>query len=286
MAPVREKSELAEFLRTRRGRVDRAHYGLPAASRGKTTGLRREEVAYLSGVSLTWYTWLEQGRDINPSRQVIEAVSAALRLAPTERDYLLTLVGFSTGRGAPALDKDPLPEHMKRLLDSMDDQPAYALAPDWGILGWNRAYQALYPQVARVEPEERNLLWLVFTESSVRALLADWDVTSGRFLAEFRAESGPRLHDPAVRALVAKLAAASPSFRAGWQRHDITGFASREREFRHPQAGRLLFEQHQLRPSDRPDLQVVIYTAADAGVLARLRSILPEAGGELSRNQG
>ncbi|MFT4164525.1 MAG: helix-turn-helix transcriptional regulator [Microlunatus sp.] len=257
------RKELGALLRARREQVDRAAFGLPPGARGRTNGLRREEVSYLSGVSVTWYTWLEQGRDIHPSRQVLDAVARCLRLTVPEHDYLLALSGFAPTRPSAETVVQSAPAHVQRFLDSLGAHPAYALAPDWGITGWNRAYEALYPNVASASPEQRNLLWLVFTDPAVRALLDDWDVTSRRFLAEFRAEAGPRLGDPRYLDLIARLVEASPEFRSGWQDHDVRGFQSRERVFHHPQAGRLVFEQHQLRPSDHLDTQLVVYTPVE-----------------------
>ncbi len=182
------RGELGDFLRTRRGQLVRADLGLPPVGRRRTTGLRREEVAFLSGVSVTWYTWLEQGRDIQPSRQVLDAIARTLRLSPPEHAYVLSLAGYS----APPPPAEPIPQaappHVQRLLDALDSYPAYAIAPDWGISGWNPAYARLYPNVAAVPVSDRNLLWLVFTDPYVRDLLPDWESDSRRFLAN----SAPR----------------------------------------------------------------------------------------------
>ena len=254
------RAELGAFLRASRERLNRADFGLPPAGRNRTVGLRREEVSYLSGVSVTWYTWLEQGRDINPSRQVLDAVSRTLRLSAAQHRYVLTLAGFAPVSVAPADDVTDVPGHVQRLLDAIGDNPAYALTPEWGIAGWNAAYQRLYPNVATTPPAERNLLWAVFTDPFVRDLLDDWPVTSQRFLAEFRAEIGPRLGNPTLLGLIERLSEASDEFRAGWERHDIRGFESRERVFHHPEFGVVTYEHHQLRPSDQPELQLVVYT--------------------------
>jgi hypothetical protein len=157
-------------------------------------------------------------------------------------------------------DVTVVPPHVQRLLDAIGENPAYALTSEWGIAGWNAAYERLYPNVATTPPHERNLLWVVFTDPFVRDLLADWQVTSQRFLAEFRAEVGSRLGDPGLLDLVARLSEASPEFREGWERHDIRGFESRERVFHHPEFGTVTYEHHQLRPSDQPELQLVVYT--------------------------
>jgi len=195
---------------------------------------------------------------------VLDAIARCLRLTVPEHNYLLGLAGLVPAPPGAESAVQTAPAHVQRFLDALAGHPAYALAPDWGITGWNRAYEALYPNVASASPEQRNLLWLVFTDPGVRDLLDDWEVTSRRFLAEFRAQAGPRLGDPRYLDLIARLIDTSPEFRAGWQDHDIRGFQSRERIFHHPRAGRLVFEQHQLRPSDRPDIQLVVYTPIES----------------------
>ncbi|MDY6998155.1 MAG: helix-turn-helix transcriptional regulator, partial [Actinomycetota bacterium] len=199
------RAELGAFLRARRGDLPRAAAGLPPLPRGRVTGLRREEVSALCGVSVTWYTWLEQGRAITPSRQVLDAVARALRLSDPEHHYLLGLAGYAPPHRGTDTGVEPAPAHIQRLLDELTGRPACALAADWAIAGWNAAYAALYPNVARVAAEDRNLLWLVFTDPSVRDLLDDWDVTSRRFLAEFRAQTAAAPGDGRVAALVARL---------------------------------------------------------------------------------
>ncbi|WP_437583667.1 helix-turn-helix transcriptional regulator [Paramicrobacterium sp. CJ85] len=256
---VQRRRELGGFLRARRTQLSRSEVGLPPRTRGGDLGLRREEVSYLSGVSVTWYTWLEQGRDINPSRQVVDAVARTLRLEASEHEYVLALLGYSTPLPQHASPVPHAPAHLHRLLDSWSD-PAFALAPDWGVLAWNDAYELLYPGIATVESENRNLLWLVFTDPYVRELLPDWEVTSRRFLSEFRAETGPRLGDPAHGLLVDRLREASAEFRAGWESRDVQRFTSRERQFRHPRVGLLHLEHHQLALSDHPEIHIVVYT--------------------------
>lgn len=270
-----QRRELGVFLRSRRASLARADFGLPAAGRSRTDGLRREEVSYLSGVSVTWYTWLEQGRDIHPSREVLDAVARTLRLAPAEHTYVLSLAGYSAP--TPASDPGPreAPGSVQRLLDSLATSPAFALTADWGIVGWNAAYVALFPPIADVPAEDRNLLQLVFTHPYVRRLLPRWEEDSARFLAEFRAEVGPHLGEPSVAALIDRLVAASPEFRAGWTSHELSGFSSRERLFFAPSVGELRLEHHQLMPSDHPELRLVVYTPVDDGETpARLTSLL------------
>ncbi|WP_369139782.1 helix-turn-helix transcriptional regulator [Modestobacter versicolor] len=269
------RSELAAFLRSRRRQVEPGSVGLPGHGTRRSPGLRREEVALLAGVSHTWYTWLEQGRDISPSRQVVDAVARTLQLSPAEHQYVLRLAGH--GAGAPAdADAVELPAHAQRLLDALGPSPAFVTTHSWSILGWNAAYERLYPGVATAPEGARNLLWVVFTDPAVRSLLGDWATDSRRFLTQFRAEVGNRVHDPAVVDLVTRLQAASEHFRAGWASHDVDSFSSSERRFEHPRVGSLLLEHHQLTLSDSPDLHLVVYTAAhgteSAARLARLSS--------------
>lgn len=263
------RRELGAFLRSRRQQVDPATAGMPVVGARRRPGLRREEVALLSGVSHTWYTWLEQGRDINPSRQVVDALARTLRLSAAEHEYVLRLTGHRAP--APSSAPDGLPEHLQRLLDALDPSPAYAITASWAIVGWNAAYARFYPGVATAAPADRNLLWLVFTDPAVRALLGDWETDSRRFLTQFRAEAGARLTDPEVVALVARLEAASEHFRAGWASRDVDRFSAGERRFEHPVVGTLLLEHHQLTPADAPGVQLVVYTAAPgSGTAQRL----------------
>ncbi|WP_432524677.1 helix-turn-helix transcriptional regulator [Kineococcus sp. SYSU DK006] len=272
------REELGALLRSRRGQLSSVDVGLPEGGRRRSRGLRREEVAALSGVSVTWYTWLEQGRDINPSRQVLDALARTLRLSGTEHAYVLSLAGFSPPPPAADLAARTAPGHVQRLLDAQAGLPGFAIAADWQIVGWNPAYAVLYPGIATVAPEDRNLLWLVFTDPYVRRLLPHWESDSRRFLAEFRAEVGPRLGEPSVAALVRRLQGSSPAFAAGWSDHDVRGFSSRERLFNHPLTGDLLLEHHQLTPADHADLHVVLYTpVADGSTPQRWAQLLREA---------
>ncbi len=268
------RRELGDFLRSRRAQVQRGELGLPRLPGGSTNGLRREEVSFLSGVSMTWYTWLEQARDIQPSRQVLEAIARTLRLSVRERAYALELAGYSSTNLGDLPSTRAAPEHVQRLLDALAAYPSYAITSSWDIAAWNHGYEALYPNVATVPTDERNLLWLVFSDPDVRALLPDWEVDSRHFLAQFRAEAGPRLSDPSLSALVSHLLAVSAVFARLWDIHDIEPFTSRNRRFRHSLVGDLLLEHHRLTPSGEPDLNVVIYTPADEASVIRLRKLL------------
>ena len=276
------RRELGGFLRKRRAQLARAEFGLPRIGRTRETGLRREEVAYHAGVSVTWYTWLEQGRDINPSRQVLEAICRTLRLDDAGHAYVLGLGGYAPEPPEPAGTMNTgssIPPHLQRFLDAQGAAPAFAILPDWHIAGWNRAYEALYPKVATLEPADRNLLLVIFTDPVVRAMLPDWEVTSGHFLAEYRAEAGAALGRPEHTMLVTRLLEASPEFARAWNEHHVERFASRERRFLHPVAGELVFEHHRLSPSDLPEVHVVVYLPASEETRAKMAGMLTEGPG-------
>jgi transcriptional regulator with XRE-family HTH domain len=268
------RRELGGFLRWRRQHLLRADYQLPPVGRSRQTGLRREEIAFHAGVSVTWYTLLEQGKAAHPSRQVLDALAQTMRLSLAEHQYILALAGYVPEPPGDPVPPAVVPPHIQRLLDAHVEAPAFAVSPDWTIAGWNRAYQALYPKVATVNASDRNLLWIIFTDPYVRSMLPDWEVTSGHFLAEYRAQAGPSLGHPAHAALVKRLLDTSPEFSRAWNQHQVERFASRERRFHHPDVGELTFEHHRLTPSDLPDLHVVVYLPLDYETRGKMRRLV------------
>ncbi len=256
------RTDLAEFLRARRAVLTPGDVGLIAGARRRTQGLRREEVALLANVSVSWYTWLEQGRPINASLDVIDALARALLLDPVEREHLLALSGYPN-RGAINPGRDTAPDAVVRILDSLAPSPAYVIGPRWDFLAWNAPFECLYPQVKDLAPEVRNLVWVMFAEPSARTLIGDWEAEARRVLSQFRAESLPVRDDPAVANMVANLRSLSHEFNTWWTRHDIGGFESHRRVFHHNDAGRLEFITQQLIPAGDPDLRIVVHLAID-----------------------
>jgi transcriptional regulator with XRE-family HTH domain len=266
---------MGQFLSARRRQLVRAHLGVPPITGRTTCGLRREEVAYLAGVSVTWYTWLEQGRDVTPSRQVLDSLARTLRLSQAEHVYLLSLAGYSAPHPAEDASPGSAPAHVQRLLDALAECPALAIAPDWAILAWNAAYAGLYPNVATVAAADCNFLWLLFADPYLRDLMPDWEFTSLYSVAAFRAEAGTRLGEPPFSDLVNRLLRTSDAFRVAWESYDIETLPSRERLFRHPEVGDLHVVQHSLSYSGDPGVQVVIFTPMPATDTAeRLRRLL------------
>src|SRR5260221_9290222 len=164
-------TQLSEFLRSRRARITLSDVGLPSIGRRRTPGLRRAEVAQLAGVSVDWYTWLEQGRAINPSEQVLRSIARILRLDDTETRYLFTLVyGSST---TPRIESvSPV---LQAMLDSLNVVPAKVMNHCWDIVAWNQAYCALFGDMGAIPAAERNCLWHAFTDPFLRQILVDWE---------------------------------------------------------------------------------------------------------------
>jgi transcriptional regulator with XRE-family HTH domain len=256
-----QRAGLAEFLRARRDAVTPAQVGLPAGRARRTPGLRREEVAMLAGVSITWYTWLEQGRRINASIDVLRAIGRALRLDDAGLDHLVELAQpAAAGRSStlPVVEPDDVPSALRRLIDAFEPAPAYVLGPRWEFAAWNAAQARLYPPIETLQLPERNLMWVLFADPFTSELIVDWDIHARQALAEFRASTAGVRGDPHFRQLVDRLVAASPPFASWWAEHDVARFETRLRRFNHPQAGLLTFEYQLLAPEEWPMLRVAV----------------------------
>jgi transcriptional regulator with XRE-family HTH domain len=268
------RAELADFLRRKRAGLQPGDVGLPGGGRRRTPGLRREEVALLAGVGATWYTWLEQGRDVRASLDVLEAVARALRLTPVERTHLILL-----GRGEEAPPVDPPPERvapaLRRLVESLGPNPAYVIGRRWDYLAWNRATAALFGDFGRIPRAARNHLWQLFMDPRRRTLMADWADGSRLAVAKFRADSARHLGDPAFEELIGALTQASPEFAQAWKRHEVAQSGWGRKELRHPEAGSLKFEHAVFNPTDAPDQRLMLYSPVPGtGTAERLRDLL------------
>jgi len=254
------RAALAEFLRARREALTPSQVGLPAGRARRTPGLRREEVAMLAGVSVTWYTWLEQGRRINASADVLRAIGRALRLDAAGVDHLTALGQPATVTPAevPSCGPDDVPSALRRLIAAFEPAPAYVLGPRWEFAAWNTAQARLYPRIETLDDDDRNLLWVLFSDPSTRQLIVDWDIHARQALAEFRASTTALRDDPAMVALVERLGAASDDFDRWWAEHDVARFETRLRRFNHPIAGLLTFEYQLLTPAEWPLLTVAV----------------------------
>jgi transcriptional regulator with XRE-family HTH domain len=269
------RKELAHFLRSRRERVPPEAVGLPGGSRRRTPGLRREELALLAGIGVTWYTRLEQGSAITVSPQVLESLTRVLDLNAAERNHL-----FLLAREQQPTDPYPFTASvspaLQHILDSMGTSPAYIANPRWDLLAWNQAMARMYQtDFGALPPHERNILRLMFTHPLQRALLADWEKAAQGLLALFRASTERYVGEPWLKALVAELELASPQFRAWWSQHAIQATHTEKKELHHPLVGRLVLQPTTFQVTDAPDLRMVVYMPlAEANTAKKLAQLM------------
>jgi transcriptional regulator with XRE-family HTH domain len=263
-------AELASLLRSRRERLQPADVGLPAGVRRRTRGLRREEVAQLASVSTTYYTFLEQGRDIRPSRQVLDALAGALRLTDAERDYLH---GLAAGAPASSLAAEKLPAAVADLVDRLDPHPTYVSGRRWDVLAANRAARELWADWPSLPPAERNIVWWTFMDPRARSVLIEWESEASAQLARFRAAAARHSGDPGFTELIERLHAGSAEVRAWWPRHDVAPLSSGSKRIRHPVLGDFAFQHVVLQLADDPEQKVVTFSASAADQ-ARIAGLL------------
>jgi MmyB-like transcription regulator ligand binding domain/Helix-turn-helix domain len=265
------RRELAGFLRSRRERIAPEEVGLPPALRRRTPGLRREEVATLAGVGVTWYTWLEQGRDINASPQVLDAVARTLLLDPHEREHLFRLADAPDGTAEG--DCKAVPPDIQVLLDQLGPYPACVRNARYDILGYNAIYEQLMGKLSDLPFEERNSLWRVFTSPASRAAMIDWPEATRRMVAEYRAAMAEHVAEPAWKCLVSRLLKASPEFAELWERHEVAAPENLTKRFLHPEVGLLRLNYTHLWLGQRLGTRMVAYTPADEETGERLREL-------------
>lgn len=248
------RCELADFIRAQREKMSPAAAGF-ATGRRRTPGLRREEVAQLAGLSATWYTWIEQGREVSVSPFALARLAQALRLGRAQRDYLFELAGKrDPDRGGS--DADDLPPAVFDCVGAIA-APAYLLDRYWNARAWNAAAERLF--VGWLDrPGERNLLRFIFADPGARTLICDWPERARRVVAEFRAHSGLHLNDGALRRVIEGLLAESREFAELWDLHGVLGREGGERTFCHPTDGFLRYEQLTFDLSGRLDVKLTI----------------------------
>jgi transcriptional regulator with XRE-family HTH domain len=277
-ARPRRRTELAAFLRSRRARITPEDVGMPPGPRRRTPGLRREEVAQLAGVGVTWYTWLEQGRPINASAQVLDAVARTLRLDGAEREHLYRLADVPGA--APEEDDGNLPEDVQAILDALSPMPASVANGRCDILAWNDAYAAIFPAVVTARPCERNTMWLSFTLPQCCNPVANVAETAPGLVATFRHRYSRHLDEPGWKEIVRRLQAASPEFARLWASHDVALAHSALKVFRHRAVeGEIRTRTTAMELSAAPGARLVAYTPTDEESRERIGWLLahPEA---------
>jgi len=256
-------SELGDLLRSRRERLRPSDVGLPPGSRRRTGGLRREEVAALAAISPTYYTFLEQGRELHPSRQVLDALAAALRLDAAERAHLHQLV-----HGTPPASLPPAAETLTagvgELVTRLDPYPTYVTGRRWDVLAANRAACALWTDWMALPAPDRNMVWWTFTCPAARSVLIDWEHEASTLLARLRSAAARHPDDPGFGELIQRLHATSPEVRAWWPRHEVAPVGSGTKRLCHPVLGELVLQHVVLTSAEDPEQKLVTFTAEEA----------------------
>lgn len=250
-----QRREFGEFLSSRRARVQPQDHGLPTGSR-RTPGLRREEVAALAGVSVSWYTWLEQGRDIQPSADALKRISKVLKLDRFESAHLYALSDLD----APAFEgSGGISPGLDMLVRAINPIPAYVRNARLDILAWNDAIAELFVDYGSLQPHERNTLRLLFLYIPYRTLIIDWEQMTRGMLHAFRATRAQARDKAPFDSLIEELSMLSAEFRAWWPETEVKGFEEGSKRLRHPGGGHIDFTYVALTPEGRPDLSLVTY---------------------------
>lgn len=270
--PASNDRALGAFLKDRRSKLDPAGFGLGGGRHRRTPGLRREEVAQRACISVTWYTWLEQGRGGAPSGAVLDRISQALALSDVEREHLFLL---GLGRLPEPGIRAPggVSPRLQRVLDAMPASPAYVKTPTWDLVAWNDAANAVFGYDA-LAPDQRNILRRMFCDAEVRAMQEDWNDVARFVVATFRADAARAGAAEDVQAMVAELSQRSPDFEALWREHDVRGHGEGTKRLHLPRGETLGLEYSAFVVDGRPDLTLVVFNPVGAADAALVRSLM------------
>ncbi|MEU0542041.1 helix-turn-helix transcriptional regulator [Nocardia sp. NPDC005978] len=260
------REQLRDFLRTRRARLTPADVGIVSTGTRRTPGLRREEVALLAGVGVSWYTWLEQGRDINVSGSVVRAIGRALQLDDAEMAHLFTLAGLTAPPPGRHGSTRVGPE-LRRVINAWTAGPALLRDRYWNILAINAMTRAVFGY----GDADHNCLISFFTNERYRAAHPQWEATAPAVVAAFRADAAQSPGDPEFERVIAELHSASVDFGALWARHDVAVPRQGVKAITHPEAGELHFDTTTLAVTDQPSWFLELYhPRPESGTAERL----------------
>jgi len=267
---------LSSFLKSKRAKIMPEDVGFPIGTRRRTPGLRREEVAQLAGVSTTWYTWLEQGRDIQVSASVLDCVAAALQLNDDEREYLYAL---ALGSGYSALpineEQTEITPSLKRILKELRFCPTIISDRRCQIVGWNEAASHVFMDFDQIPAEQRNMIELLFTRKEFRRLAGNWEHFVGGFLAIFRAYYGQYVQDDWYERFIDEMKRSHPEFQYLWEQSQVSSAPDVLLEFRHARVGKMLFHLTSFQVKGNTDLRCSVYTPApETSTEAKLRRLM------------
>ena len=257
---MRNYHQILARTRTHRAKLQPESVGLSVGRRRRTPGLRREEVAQLAGVSTTWYTWLEQGRDITASAQVIDCIAKALRLNVDERRYLFVLATGHTEHAAINSDVPTVNPAVRIIIDQLEHYPTIVSGRRCNVVAWNKASAEVFIDFGAVPIEERNIIWLLFTRKEFRVLASNWPDFIRGFVAMFRSYYGQYIGDPWYNQFIETVQSRNPEFVVFWNHNEVNAAPEVSIEFRHAKAGKMLFDLTSLQLQGRHDLRCSVYT--------------------------
>ncbi|MCZ0987289.1 helix-turn-helix domain-containing protein [Streptomyces diastatochromogenes] len=282
--PLDRRAELSEFLRSRRARLKPEDVGLRDFGRHRRVpGLRREELAQLAGVSVAYYTRLEQGNGRNVSAEVLDSIARALRLTDAEHAHLTHLAKPKAHKKKPAARQQQVRVALCQLLDVMEGVPAYIVGRRAEILAWNRMAAAVFGDWSELPPVERNWARLVFLHPDYRDLFVDWEQKAIDIVCALRMDAGCYPDDPRLSALVGELSVKSDEFRRLWATHDVKEKSHGVKRLHHPLVGDLSLHFEGFRLTDDSDMSLVTYHAEPGSPSAESLRLLASWGTDATR---
>ncbi|MFF0740177.1 helix-turn-helix transcriptional regulator [Streptomyces sp. NPDC004111] len=251
------RRQLSEFLRSRRERLTPDDVGLPRTGRRRTPGLRREELALLAGISATWYTYLEQGREIGVSEQVLNALATALRLDRHERSHLLQLAGHAPA--AEAEEREPLTAAAGTVPLLLQPNPAYIIGGTYDVLSHNQAADELFPRLITEAGPPANFVRWTFLEPVARNVVVDWESEARGLLGRLRTLAARHPDDPRYTRLIEDLHEGSPEVRDWWPQYEVQARHSGRKRLRHPRRGATDYAYTAFHLAEQPEQTLVVY---------------------------
>ena len=252
--------ELGEFLKVCRNKIKPDQIGISVATRRRTPGLRREEVAQLAGIGLTWYTWLEQGRAINVSDAVLDSLSRVFLLTSEERSHLYSLANKSLSKQAAEVHQ-PINERVINFLEKLDLLycPAYIIDCHWNLIKWNKYATTVFGNFDQLPAYERNIIYMMFCNHIYMSLFEDWELHAKEMLGRFHATFARNIDDPWFNEFIQKLKIENEMFASWWALYDINSMSNIVKNLIHPKLGRLTFDFVCLDIFDSPNFTLLVY---------------------------
>lgn len=264
--------ELGQFLKSRRERISPSQVGLHYGSRRRTPGLKREEVTQLANVSLTWYTWLEQGRHIKVSEQVLESVGKALLLNDTEIQYIFKLSQLAYTEKSPS-QIQLVTKPVRAILDKLEPFPCFASDQFWNVIGWNNTANEIFGDFEKMNDRERNTIWRMFTNPRYKTLFTEWDKAAQWIVAQFRLSCSSYHANSWFVNFVKDLIEASHDFEKMWLEHNVTFEEHFKKRIKHSTVGELIFDFTSLIVADGSSVSIAVHTPADSETCKRLNKL-------------